>query len=100
MDIHGEFLDLTSTDSVNETSLTDTVAADQSILATFDELEHRVFQKRLASNDNSDTSNENVALEAFTFIVAHFRLRDSEFIGFELSNFLVKCVLCLLSCFG
>ena len=90
--ICGELLDLTTTDSINQASLADTISSDKTVLSTFDEPELRILQERLASDDNVDSRDSNIPLEPFSLVVAALWLRDALLVAHELGNLLIERV--------
>jgi hypothetical protein len=52
MDVLGEAIDISRRDSVNEASLTNTITANETILAALDQLEVSVLNQVVSSNDN------------------------------------------------
>jgi len=90
-DVHvsGEFLDLTSTDCIDQARLTDTIPADQAILAALDEPQCGVFEQSLATNDNVDALHGNVLLEAIALVVAALGRGDALLMAHKLGHFLV-----------
>lgn len=94
-DVHvsGELLDLATTDRVNKAGLTDTIAADKTVLFALDELHGSTVEQSFAANNDRHTRHHNVLLESFAFVVNNFGLRNSVFMGRKLGNFLVQGIL-------
>ena len=90
--ICGELLDLTTTDGVDQASLTDTIPSDKTVLSALDEPELRVLQESLASDDDVDSRDSDVPLETFALVVAALRLRDALLVAHELGNLLIERV--------
>lgn len=92
VDVFREILDLTPTDGVDQTRLTDTIPANQAILSAFDELERGVFEQMQLANVDVDGLDENVLLEALAFVVSALRLGDAHFVIFKLAQFFCRIV--------
>ena len=92
VDVFREILDLTPTDGVDQTRLTDTIPANQAILSALDELERGVFEQMQLANVDVDGLDENVLLEALAFVVSALGLGDARFVAFKLAQFFCRVV--------
>jgi len=99
MHVFGVLLDLATTDGVDETCLTDTVATNETVLAALSQLEGGSFQQSFTAHDNRDTLDVDVLVEAVALLVAHHGRRDSLLVAHKFGNFLVERVLLLLLAF-
>ena len=92
MDAHREFFKFAPRYGINETGLSNTVSADQPILAATDQFQRRTFQQGLATYNDCEIRYHNVLVEGETLVVANLWRRDLVLVAHKFSNFLVKCV--------
>jgi len=91
--VFGVLLDLATTDGVDETCLTDTVATNETVLAALSQLEGGIFEQSFTTLDNRDTRDVDVLVEAVALLVAHLGRRDSRLVVHKFGNFLIERVL-------
>ena len=92
VDVSGELFDLSTTYGVNQASLTDTVAPNETVFLSLDESELRVLQKCLAANNDIDASDKDISFESLAFVVSALRFRDTLFVAHKLSYLLIQSV--------
>ena len=82
MDVFGEAFNVSSRDSINEASLTNTITANKTIFAAHYQLEVSVFNQVVSSNNNVD-GYVDITLEVFALVVAHCWWRNILFLLVE-----------------
>ena len=92
VDAHREFFKFAPRYGINETGLSDTVSADQPILAATDQFQRRTFQQSLATYNDCKIRYHNVLVEGEPLVMANLWRRDLVLVAHKFRNFLVKCV--------
>ena len=99
MDVLGEAIDISGRDSVNEASLANTIATDETVLAALDQLQVGILNQMVSSNDNVD-GKVDIGLEILALVVADSWWGNLIFLLVEFSQFPVHLELFLSSCLG
>ena len=95
-----EELNLLAGDGIDQSGLSNTVTAYESILATLHKLKLGLVENLLAANYQSNAVNQNVLLERVGLVVHYCRGRHMLFVMDELLHSLLECVSCSLLLLG
>jgi len=89
-----ELFNLRTTNSINKTSLTNTVTADETVLFATDKLQSRAFKQRFTANNESNTENIDILDETLTSLMSDLWWGNFPLVLHELMHFFVKSIVC------